>query len=169
MEDWQKEFWQTLDRLGEQLGEFLTDVTQEANEFVNTIGGLSEEMTLQLQETTLVIEQSVTEWLIPIVDTVLDWGGLLEETAAPMGQTIAPLMQQHPVCVGCQHYHGQTYGGTLLVCAMHPYGVEAGVNTCPDREETPWLSTHFSTHLNLPGHPNFDQPTPHSEPDDWLE
>jgi hypothetical protein len=34
------------------------------------------------------------------------------------------------VCRGCCHYHGQTYGGHLLVCAMHPYGVES--ERCPD-------------------------------------
>lgn len=29
-----------------------------------------------------------------------------------------------PACKGCCHYHGQTYGGNLLVCAMHPYGAD---------------------------------------------
>lgn len=33
-------------------------------------------------------------------------------------------------CVGCRHYHGQSYGGTLLVCAMHPDGPES--DQCPD-------------------------------------
>lgn len=33
-------------------------------------------------------------------------------------------------CQGCCHYHGQTYGGELLVCGMHPYGVEG--EHCPD-------------------------------------
>ncbi|NJO42205.1 MAG: hypothetical protein HC769_01390 [Cyanobacteria bacterium CRU_2_1] len=32
--------------------------------------------------------------------------------------------QQPPACRGCYHYHGRVYGGNLLVCAMHPYGVE---------------------------------------------
>lgn len=27
-------------------------------------------------------------------------------------------------CQGCCHYHGQSYGGHVLVCAMHPYGVD---------------------------------------------
>lgn len=33
-------------------------------------------------------------------------------------------------CRGCCNYHGRVYGGQLLVCAMHPYGVE--VDHCPD-------------------------------------
>ncbi len=35
-------------------------------------------------------------------------------------------------CRGCQHYHGQSYGGNLFICGMHPYGVES--DTCPDWE-----------------------------------
>ncbi|NCJ05036.1 hypothetical protein GS597_00575 [Synechococcales cyanobacterium C] len=39
---------------------------------------------------------------------------------------------RYSACIGCQHYHGQAYGGHFLVCAMHPYGVED--NHCPDWE-----------------------------------
>ncbi|MBW4467357.1 MAG: hypothetical protein KME07_18175 [Pegethrix bostrychoides GSE-TBD4-15B] len=38
-------------------------------------------------------------------------------------------------CQGCCHYHGQTYGGNLLVCAMHPHGVET--DSCPDWQVLP--------------------------------
>lgn len=37
-----------------------------------------------------------------------------------------------PVCQGCRHYHGFVYEGNLLVCAMHPSGVET--DSCPDWE-----------------------------------
>ncbi|GAB4235944.1 MAG: hypothetical protein Kow00121_63370 [Elainellaceae cyanobacterium] len=47
--------------------------------------------------------------------------------------TPRPLPSQQPkVCEGCCHYHGRMYGGNLLVCAMHPYGVED--DRCPDWE-----------------------------------
>jgi hypothetical protein len=35
-------------------------------------------------------------------------------------------------CQNCQHYHGETYNDTLLVCAMHPYGCKSEI--CPDWE-----------------------------------
>jgi hypothetical protein len=38
------------------------------------------------------------------------------------------------VCQGCCHYHGRTYGGERLVCAMHPYGVDQ--DECGDRQES---------------------------------
>lgn len=38
------------------------------------------------------------------------------------------------VCRGCCHYHGQSYGGERLICAMHPYGVDQ--EECGDRQES---------------------------------
>jgi len=35
-------------------------------------------------------------------------------------------------CVGCINYHGQSYGGNKLICAIHPTGVEG--DTCGDWE-----------------------------------
>jgi hypothetical protein len=43
--------------------------------------------------------------------------------------------ESRPVaCANCENYHGKTYGGTELVCAMHPYGPDD--NQCVD-----WSST----------------------------
>ena len=55
----------------------------------------------------------------------------------PQYSTEDPFLQhqlphQHLTCVGCRHYHGQVYGDTLLVCAMHPYGPD--IAECPDWE-----------------------------------
>lgn len=38
------------------------------------------------------------------------------------------------VCRGCCHYHGHSYGGERLICAMHPYGVDQ--EECGDRQES---------------------------------
>lgn len=55
---------------------------------------------------------------------------LLDPIHAPK---VRATRDRHPACIGCQNYHGRVYEGNLLVCAMHPYGVES--ETCPDREE----------------------------------
>ncbi|WP_341532093.1 hypothetical protein WKK05_39685 (plasmid) [Nostoc sp. UHCC 0302] len=39
------------------------------------------------------------------------------------------------VCRGCCHYHGVEYGGNMLICAMHPVGVEG--DNCPDYQNSP--------------------------------
>jgi hypothetical protein len=33
-------------------------------------------------------------------------------------------------CQGCDNYYGKVDGGKMLVCAIHPSGVEG--DTCPD-------------------------------------
>lgn len=45
---------------------------------------------------------------------------------------VEPSSQNQPACIGCSHYHGRVYNGTLLVCGMHPYGWDD--NQCPDWE-----------------------------------
>lgn len=45
---------------------------------------------------------------------------------------VPPTPDRHAACIGCQHYHGRLYSGTLLVCGMHPFGWETG--SCPDWE-----------------------------------
>ncbi len=35
-------------------------------------------------------------------------------------------------CQGCQNFHGVEYGGVMLVCGIHPHGVEE--DSCPDYE-----------------------------------
>lgn len=36
------------------------------------------------------------------------------------------------ICVGCENFHGQEHGGVMLVCAIHPYGIET--ERCPDSD-----------------------------------
>jgi hypothetical protein len=45
---------------------------------------------------------------------------------------VPPTPDRHAACIGCQHYHGRLYSGTLLVCGMHPFGWET--ESCPDWE-----------------------------------
>jgi hypothetical protein len=49
---------------------------------------------------------------------------------------------QPTACKGCAHYHGRVYGGNMLICAMHPYGVES--DRCGDWEATPPSNESYS-------------------------
>jgi hypothetical protein len=50
-------------------------------------------------------------------------------------------------CYGCKYLYGQLLNGNLLVCAIHPYGLD----DCPDLEVIPAIAlTHKNCHL-----PNF--------------
>lgn len=36
---------------------------------------------------------------------------------------VFPTPHQHPLqCKNCRNFHGKSYGGTFLVCGIHPYG-----------------------------------------------
>jgi hypothetical protein len=54
-----------------------------------------------------------------------------------------PIQPPRPAaCLGCCHYHGQTYGGTRLICAMHPYGTDD--EHCVDWQESEGPDDEFS-------------------------
>lgn len=62
-------------------------------------------------------------------------------------QQAAPAHKQQTVnlskCQTCQHYHGQRYNQTLLVCAIHPYGSD--LPDCRDHVERAVQTSPFPT------------------------
>jgi hypothetical protein len=85
-----------------------------------------------VEEISLEVEAKADELLAPLYDWLDDLDDVINDTGRPFVQTVSPVLQDHPACVGCAHYHGETYGETFLVCAMHPYGVEG--RNCLDWE-----------------------------------
>ncbi|MEN9208229.1 MAG: hypothetical protein Q6L50_09580 [Gloeomargarita sp. GMQP_bins_120] len=78
------------------------------------------------------VEDMLWEWETSITETTVWLEEALSGLAQPLARTLDPLLMNQPACVGCKHYHGQVYNGQILVCAMHPYGVEG--TQCPDWE-----------------------------------
>lgn len=145
MDDWQKNFSQMLETLADQFEDFLLDVARDVTEVVTVFVDFSEEISTQFHNAFAdEVEQYVTELVSPVLEAYFGLGGVVEDAAPPMIQTVEPLLKQHPVCMGCRHFHGQAYGGTLLVCAMHPYGVGEGEDSCADKELTVWKSPGFN-------------------------
>lgn len=146
MEEWQKDFSEFLDAVAEQMEGFFLGVSKEVTEVVNTLVDVSEEIAVQVQDVfSDEVEQYITELVNPVLEAYFGFEGMVETATQPMIQTVEPLLSQHPVCVGCRHYHGQSYSGNLLVCAMHPYGIGEGSDTCPDKELTVWKSLYFNS------------------------
>lgn len=81
----------------------------------------------ELNRAAEALEEQVVPPLDAIISEIDQW---YDSVSIPLDQTLNPLVQNHPTCIGCRHYHGQTYGGNLLVCGMYPYGPEA--QHCPD-------------------------------------
>ncbi len=130
MENWQKDFWEMVQTVADEVERFFLEMSEMVDDFVE----LTEEITEQLQGT---IATEVDQYFQDIAEPFLDIYWELEEVVVDDFDTgfpypVEPSAQQNPACVGCRHYHGHVYGGNLLVCGMHPYGWEG--ETCPDWE-----------------------------------
>jgi len=122
MEDWLKNLTEVVEELTLVVGEFFTE-----------LGEVLDTMTEDIQQgVTVEIDQFLQEIFEPITDLYLELEQLAEGGDLGFTATIEPNAQDHPACIGCSQYHGQVYGGNILVCGMHPYGWET--QHCPDWE-----------------------------------
>lgn len=141
MEDWPTEFFKMIDTAAQEVDRFFEEVSEEVAELFDAIGRFSEEMA-ELSEdlsdewqTNIMTE--IDQYFEELVDPLFDFYlGLDELPDIPPDQFVSyvqPTEEKHSACVGCKNYHGNVYGGNLLVCGMHPYGWDAG-GDCPDWE-----------------------------------
>jgi len=130
MEQWQKDIFEMLETLADEVEQFFWGVT----EIVDTLFEISEEITDQIQNSlTDEFDQYLSDFAEPLFGVY--WG--IEELVGDIDQgfpyKVEPTPEEHPACIGCQHYHGQVYDGNLLVCGMHPYGAQG--ESCLDWEQ----------------------------------
>lgn len=140
MEEWSKSLFEVWETIAADLDEFVTEVSEELTNFVDACSQLSEELTQEMQESFM---NEVDQWFSEVFDPVVvfyldvDFDGEieveeLEFTGEGFVNYVQPTVTQYAACRGCRNYHGHVYGGNLLVCAIHPSGVED--DTCPDWE-----------------------------------
>ncbi|OUC12237.1 MAG: hypothetical protein B0A82_23585 [Alkalinema sp. CACIAM 70d] len=147
MSDWQRDLAAAIEGITEQVTELVLEVSQEVAETVDGLLDLSEDAVSQLQSQVKgQVEAVLDTELEPFLNGILNplFGLSIADLLEPPGSDEATVGEGliqfdlsedlHPVCRGCKHFHGQVYGGNLLVCGMHPYGVPEGVDQCPDRE-----------------------------------
>jgi len=134
MEEWSKSIVEAIETVVSDMDKFFTDVTEEFNEMLGELTKISEEITDEVQNKILPeLDECINEFFEPIIDIYFDLDIESEgEHFDPFVTYVQPTETEQPACRGCKHYHGQVYGGNLLVCGMHPMGAEA--ETCPDWE-----------------------------------
>ncbi|MDX2097471.1 MAG: hypothetical protein SFW36_06810 [Leptolyngbyaceae cyanobacterium bins.59] len=129
MDDWSRDIVKFMEDWAIDVEKFFTDLAKDAAEVVNTFTQLSEEIAESFQSAVLVeIDRSFEEWVEPFLEAFTD----LDDGIDPFPYSVPPTLERSPACIGCQNYHGQVYGGTLLICGMHPYGWDG--ESCPDWE-----------------------------------
>lgn len=128
MEKWQKEFFEIVENVTEEVEQFFSDVTGAWDAMFE----LSEVIAQEIQQTLATeFDLYLNDWAEPLFDIYGD--DLLDDFEQPFPYQVHPTVERHPACIGCANYHGQVYSGNLLVCGMHPYGWED--DQCPDWEQ----------------------------------
>ena len=138
MDDWQKDFFQLLETMTAEFEQFFEEVS-------HVVEAVAEEVSDGLQVVAEEVQNAITtdidpywqDWFGPIVEIYAEFeeialDDLSETTEFPFNPKLEATLENHPACMGCRYYHGQVYGGNLLVCGMHPYGWDG--EHCPDWE-----------------------------------
>ncbi len=141
MEDWSKDFFEVMENAASEVEHFFSDISEEFVEMLDVLAKISEEFTEQVQNNLIPevdgylqeFDGYFNEFLEPIIEICRDFDPEFNEIDLSMVTYVDPSATEHPACRGCSNYHGQVYGGNLLVCAMHPTGVESDAS-CPDWE-----------------------------------
>ncbi len=141
MDDWQEQWWKQLEKTAADMEEFLVDVGEATESFVDeinqTVGSFLEQFGLDIVEEVDSFIQDFVEVIITTSDEIdaalgEEWDGFVDDDFTNISFH-SPSKQNNPACINCANYHGQSYNGNLLVCAMHPHGWND--ENCPDWEE----------------------------------
>ncbi len=142
MDDWQKNWWQQVEEISENLEKFSRDINQAIDSFSEEISEVIEDLGEQIRES---VEEEIESCLEDFNDFLTEnqieiefdfWSGIENFTDDFDFVEVTqeqPRTSKNPACIGCNHYHGQAYNGQILVCGMHPYGVES--DHCLDWEK----------------------------------
>jgi hypothetical protein len=137
MESWQQDWVKSLETVADNVDQFFQEVSREIGEVAEALIQLPEEVTEEIERamgpSLDQLDEQLTEWFAPILEAIAGLEPIAEFNFSE--ELFIPEAPQCPsACVGCRHYHGQIYGGNLLVCGMHPYGPGEGVEDCADKE-----------------------------------
>jgi hypothetical protein len=132
MENWQKDLVDIIESLADETERFFLGMTDMVGAFLEMTGEISEQLYTSLadevdQQFLHDLTEPFWEMYSELEDLVID-----NEMSTAFPYAVEATAEKNPACVGCRNYHGQAYGGNLLVCAIHPHGRED--TNCPDWE-----------------------------------
>jgi hypothetical protein len=141
MENWQQDWARAVEAAAGSLEKFFQDASKEVEQVI--------------APAIDQIETQVSEWLDPFLELGADLGTEVEAFLLELqwmdgvSEFVDPgesVRSQHPICKGCRHFHGEVYNGTPFICAMHPYGIVDGADSCADKEAFSWRLPSSSGH-----------------------
>jgi hypothetical protein len=139
MNDWQQEWWKQIEKTAVDMEEFLTDVGEATESLVDEV---SESVGFFIDQLQVSVVGEVDSFIQDFVEVLIAAGDEIDAALSEEWEFDddfisvnyhTPSVQNNPACINCANYHGQSYNGNLLVCAMHPHGYEG--DSCPDWNE----------------------------------
>lgn len=137
--NWQTELREAIGELAQDVeglvGEISRDAMDAIDRFVEQFVELSDDFVSDVTSTigqefetpiANFLDRDLEELLNSLMRPFIDLS--MEDFNSPNSS-----MPRHMLCENCENYHGQSYGGTQLVCGMHPYGPDATQTECGDR------------------------------------
>ncbi|MBH8555185.1 hypothetical protein I8751_23105 [Nostocaceae cyanobacterium CENA357] len=130
MEQWQKDLTEIIETVADEVELFFLGMSEMVDAFFD----LTEEITEQVHSTFITeVDQYLQDLAEPIFsEAYWDLEDIMSDLDPGFPYEVEPTREQNSACIGCNNYHGQVYGGNLLVCAMHPHGWDD--ESCPDWE-----------------------------------
>jgi hypothetical protein len=133
MEEWQKSFFVVIETAVSEVEQFFAEVGEELTEMFDSMTKFSEGLVEEIQLALVdEFDNYFNDVIEPIIDIFTEAEPEINEVDLSFVSYVEPSTTQQPACQGCANYHGHVYGGNLLVCGMHPLGVES--DSCPDWE-----------------------------------
>lgn len=137
MEQWQKDLIDMIETVADEVEKFFLGM----NDMVDAFFEFAEEITEEVESTYVadvdnfvrLREQFLQDLAEPILEIYWELEDISEDVDSGFPYAVEATIEKNAACIGCSHYHGQVYGGNLLVCAMHPHGWDD--QNCPDWEK----------------------------------
>lgn len=129
-DDWPPDFSNFLEAIALSFEDFLGEVNQSIEEVAETFQ----------RELSQEIDFFWQDFVIPLMELEIDWESRLDLTEnftddsdVWLNPKIEATANTYPACIGCANYHGRLYNETVLVCGIHPSGVNG--SHCLDWEK----------------------------------
>lgn len=138
MDDWQKQWLKQIEKTSAEFEGFWVDIGETTESLIDEVAENVSSFLEQFQSEFTEEVDSLIQDLVDVfvytseeLDIVLreEWHDFSDEDFTHVAYH-APSAETNPACINCSNYHGQSYNGNLLVCAMHPSGYEG--DNCPD-------------------------------------
>ncbi|MEO1670078.1 MAG: hypothetical protein AAFR77_04700 [Cyanobacteria bacterium J06631_2] len=138
MNDWQDEWWKQIEKTAIEIEAFFTEVGETTELLVDEV---SENVGSFFDQFQAGFGEEVEDFIHNFVDVIVttsddieaalfdDWDNFVDDDFTSVSYH-TPSAQSNPACIDCANYHGHAYNGNLLVCAMHPQGMDD--SSCPD-------------------------------------